>query len=60
MHFHLLVRSPAGELSEALRLSHNEYSRFFNCRHQRDGTLVRGRFFSKPVTSLAYRRTGVR
>ncbi|MFT5289509.1 MAG: REP element-mobilizing transposase RayT [Planctomycetota bacterium] len=59
-HFHLLVRSPVGELSEALRRSQNEYSRFFNRRHKRDGTLVRGRFFSKPVTTLSYRRTLVR
>jgi len=59
-HFHLLVRSPRGELSEALRRSQNEYSRFFNRRHKRDGTLIRGRFFSKPVTSLTYRRTLVR
>lgn len=59
-HFHLLVRSPLGQLSEALRRSQNEYSRFFNRRHRRDGTLVRGRFFSRPVTSLVYRRTLVR
>lgn len=59
-HFHLLVRSPMGALSEALRRSQNEYSRFFNRRHKRDGTLVRGRFFSKPITSLTYRRTLVR
>lgn len=59
-HFHLLVRSPVGELSEALRRSQNEYSRFFNRRHRRDGTLVRGRFVSKPVASLTYRRILVR
>lgn len=59
-HFHLLVRSPVGELSEALRRSQNEYARFFNRQHKRDGTLVRGRFFSKPVTSHTYRRTLVR
>jgi len=59
-HFHLLVRSPIGKLSEALRRAQNEYSRFFNRRHRRDGTLVRGRFFSKPVTSLAYRDILVR
>ena len=59
-HFHLLVRSPVGELSEALRQAQNEYSRFFNRRHRRDGTLVRGRFFSKPVTSVIYRRILVR
>lgn len=59
-HFHLLVRSPARALSEALRRAQNEYSRFFNRRHRRDGTLVRGRFFSEPVTSLTYRRALVR
>jgi len=59
-HFHLLVRSPRGELSEAFRRAQNEYSRFFNRKHKRDGTLVRGRFFSKRVTSLAYRHTLVR
>ena len=56
-HFHLLVRSPIGELSEAMRQAQNDYVRRFNRRHRRDGALVRGRFFSKPVDSLAYRRT---
>lgn len=59
-HFHLLVRSPRGELSEALRRAQNEYSRFFNRRRRRDGPLIRGRFFSKPVTSITYRRALVR
>lgn len=54
-HFHALVKSPRGELSEAMRRSQNEYSRFFNRRHRRDGTLVRGRFLSRPVDSLEYR-----
>ncbi len=55
-HFHLLVRSPVGALSEAMRRAQNEYSRFFNRRHRRDGTLIRGRFLSKRVDSLTYRR----
>jgi len=59
-HFHALVRSPIGELSEAMRRSQNEYSRFFNRRHKRDGTLVRGRFLSRAVDSLLYRRNVVR
>jgi REP element-mobilizing transposase RayT len=59
-HFHLLVRSRSGELSEAMRRVQNEYCRWFNRRRQRDGTLTRGRFFSKPVRSLSYRRTLVR
>jgi len=59
-HFHLLVRSPVGELSEALRRAQSEYSRHFNRRHRRDGTLIRGRFLSKPVESLDYRLLLVR
>ena len=59
-HFHLLLRSPVGELSEAMRLVQNAYSRRFNRNHRRDGTLIRGRFFSKRVRCLGYRRTLVR
>ena len=59
-HFHVLVRSPIGELSEAMRRVQNEHSRRFNRRNRRDGALVRGRFFSKPVRSEFYRRTLVR
>ncbi len=59
-HFHLLVRSPVGELSEALRLAQNAHSRRFNRMHRRDGALVRGRFFSKPVEDDRYWRTLVR
>jgi len=53
-HYHLLIRSPKGNLSEAMRRAQNEYSRTFNRRHRRDGTLIRGRFLSKPVDSLEY------
>lgn len=59
-HFHLLVRSPRGRLSEAMRQIQNEYVRYFNRTRRRDGPLVRGRFLSKPVRSLVYRRTLVR
>jgi REP element-mobilizing transposase RayT len=59
-HFHLLLRSPAGELSDAMRRIQNEYVRRFNIGRRRDGPLMRGRFRSKPVHSLAYRRTLVR
>jgi REP element-mobilizing transposase RayT len=54
-HFHLLVRSTRGRLSEALRRVQNEYVRFYNRRHTgRDGSLFRGRFHSRPVLSIAY------
>ena len=59
-HFHILARSPIGELSEAMRRSQNEHSRTFNRSHGRDGTLVRGRYFSKPVKSLSHRINVVR
>ncbi len=59
-HFHLLVRSPGGELSAALQRIQNEYVRRFNRRRRRDGSLVRGRFRSRPVASIRYRKTLVR
>ena len=32
-HFHLLVRSPVGRLSDGMRMVQREYSRAFNRRH---------------------------
>lgn len=55
-HYHLLVRSPTGRLAEAMHRIQLGYSRFFNRRRHRDGPLVRGRYRSKPVRSLRYRR----
>jgi hypothetical protein len=43
-----------------MRRSENEYSRYFNRKHRRDGTLIRGRFMSRPVQTQAYRRAVVR
>jgi REP element-mobilizing transposase RayT len=54
-HFHMLVRSPNGQLSKAMENIQREYSRWFNRTRRRDGTLVRGRFRSKPVRDIAYR-----
>ncbi len=59
-HFHLLVRSPSGCVSEGLPRVQNGYVRWFNRRRRRDGPLFRGRFTSKFVESLTYRRTLVR
>ena len=55
-HFHLLVRSPEGRMAEGMRRIQNEYVRWFNRRNQRDGPLFRGRFLSRRVRSLRYRR----
>ena len=54
-HYHLLVRSPNGRLSQAMANIQREYTRWFNRTRGRDGTLVKGRFKSKPVRDLAYR-----
>jgi REP element-mobilizing transposase RayT len=59
-HFHCLVRSPIGELSGALCTVQNEYVRRFNRSRRRDGPLMRGRFRSRVVRSLTYRKTLVR
>lgn len=59
-HFHMLVRSPIGQLSEAMRRVQNEHSRRFNRRKRRDGALIRGRYFSRLIDCLRYRQTVVR
>jgi REP element-mobilizing transposase RayT len=59
-HYHLLVRSPCGMLSTAMRRIQQEYVRYFNRANGRDGPLFRGRFRSRPVLSLRYRCTVVR
>ena len=59
-HYHLLVRSPVGELGYAMQRIQTEYSRWFNRSRRRDGPLVRGRYASKLVDSLRYRRAVVR
>ena len=59
-HFHLLVRSPSGNLAAAMQRIQNEYVRWFNRSRRRDGTLYRGRYRSRPVRTIEYRRTLVR
>jgi hypothetical protein len=58
-HYHLLVRSPRGELGVAMQRVQTEYSRWFNRRRRRDGALVRGRYGARTVDSLRYRRAVV-
>jgi REP element-mobilizing transposase RayT len=59
-HYHLLLRSPSGGLSEAMRRVQNAYVRRFNRLRRRDGSLARGRFFSRLVDSDEYIRALVR
>lgn len=53
-HFHLLLRSLDGQLSETMRLVLNGYVRWFNRTRRRDGPLLKGRFRSIPVISPRY------
>lgn len=53
-HFHMLVRSPRAELSEAMRQIQNAYVRWFNRTRRRDGPLFRGRFCSRRIRSQAH------
>ena len=55
-HFHLLVRSSKGNLSDAMRRIENPFVRWFNRRHTRDGSLFRARFTSRRVDSDQYLR----
>jgi REP element-mobilizing transposase RayT len=55
-HFHLLLRSPGGELPSAMHDVQLNYVRHFNRTRRRDGPLVRGRFWGRHVDSEAYRR----
>jgi REP element-mobilizing transposase RayT len=58
-HFHLLIRSTRGELSNALQWIQNQYVRWFNRSRRRDGALVHGRFGSQLVEDSAYWETVV-
>jgi REP element-mobilizing transposase RayT len=55
-HFHLLVRCGDAALSDAMHAIQLPYVRYFNRGRRRDGPLLRGRFWSRRVDSLAYRR----
>ncbi len=53
-HFHLLLHSPCGALSEAMRRVQSEYTLRFNSRRDRDGAVLKGRFWSSLIDSDAY------
>jgi REP element-mobilizing transposase RayT len=48
-HFHLLVRSPLGNLDRAMACVQAAYVRRFNLPRERDGALFRSRYWSRPV-----------
>ena len=53
-HFHLLVESPLGNLSPAMRQFNVAYAGTFNRRHQRSGHLYQGRFKAILVEADSY------
>lgn len=48
-HYHVLVRSTSGQISEAMRLAVNHFVRGFNRTRGRDGALFRGRFCGRRI-----------
>lgn len=52
-HFHLLVRSKAGKLSDFIRMLVGRYSRLFNQRSNSDGPIFRGRCHSVEIETEA-------
>lgn len=53
-HYHLLLETPLGNLSRALRHTDGVYTQRFNRRHHRDGPLLRGRFKSILIDKESY------
>lgn len=53
-HFHLLVETPLGNLSELMRHFNITYTSYFNRRHQRTGHLYQGRYKSILVDKDEY------
>jgi len=53
-HYHMLVRTPDGNISRAMRHINGVYTQRFNSRHQFDGQLFRGRYKSILVKGDSY------
>jgi len=55
-HFHALVRSRDGRISEAMKFVSERFTRWFNDRHGFDGPIFRSRFHSETVSDDAHHR----
>jgi REP element-mobilizing transposase RayT len=55
-HFHLLVRSPRGDLAQAMQWIQHEHALWFNERHGLSGHRFESRYWGKLILSLTYRR----
>ena len=43
-HYHLLIKTPLGNLSRGMRQLNGPYTQQFNQRHKRAGHLIQGRY----------------
>jgi REP element-mobilizing transposase RayT len=59
-HYHLCLRTPAGNLSRVMRHIDGIYTQRFNRRHRRDGVLFRGRYKAILVDADEYLAAVVR
>jgi REP element-mobilizing transposase RayT len=55
-HYHLIVRSVLGNLSEAMQYVNGSYTLWLNRRHHWDGPVFRGRFRSQLIEDEAHLR----
>ena len=53
-HVHLMLETPAGNLSEFMHRLQTAYSVYFNRRHRRSGSLTRGRYGARVVRGEDY------
>jgi len=53
-HYHLLLKTPKGNVSEAIRHLNGLYARYFNRERKTDGPLFRSRFKSTIVSNDEY------
>jgi len=53
-HFHLLLQTPSGNLSRAMRFLCGQYARKLNLAHEWDGPLFMGRFKNKAIEDERY------
>jgi REP element-mobilizing transposase RayT len=55
-HFHLVVRSRDGRISDAMKFLSERFTRRSNDRHSHDGAIFRGRFHSVMITNDDHHR----
>lgn len=53
-HYHLVIHTPHGNLSEAMRHLNSRYTRYFNRTMKKDGALFRGRYKAIVVSAEEY------